>query len=62
MLHGEASKTFIGDKQKKYGGFGNFENNKFISKNERMNEVGQDAFITRMEIDLPNPVKFTDII
>ena len=62
MLHGEASKTFIGDKQKKYGGFGNFENNKFISKNERMDEIDKGAIITRMEKDLPNPVKFTDII
>ena len=40
-LSGEALKDYENYECNKYGGFGNFENECFISESTRMNEIGR---------------------
>ena len=54
MLQGQASKTFENEDYKKYGGFGNYAGNKFVSSNQRMNEIGEDTFWLRWKYKLRN--------
>ena len=43
---------------KNYGGFGNYSDNKYVSSNQRMDEIGQDAFVAQMEIKVKELISF----
>ena len=49
-LSGEASRQF--NYCSDLDGYGNFENHKFVSKNERMDEMSEDDFVKEMEKEI----------
>ena len=58
MLQGHASKTFNDEDFKECGGFGNYSGNKYVSSNQRMDEIGEDAFVAQMEIQVKELISF----
>ena len=61
MLTGKVSKTFKYESwTKEYGGFGNFENNFYVSSNSKMNEIGEEAFKAKMEEQVSSMISFVD--
>ena len=62
MLTGPVSKTFDDERYTKMfgGGFGNFENNIYVSPNSKMNEIGEEAFKAKMEEQVSSMISFID--